>query len=198
MASDMADAEPDEVSATLALQEAVSLWRLSGAMQIAEVIDAATECLVVGLDSPSLRILAGASPRESMFELEPLTLASLEELGNAQLLQTNIQREALRALSRRFRRGAISARDLAAWAHTHVGHDGPADCQPLVVLDDMYDEGEYLGYAIAELDRWTQLEAEALLDGLPSPGTTDRYGTPVPPVRRSTSRLPRWLSRRTT
>ena len=194
----MAGAEPDEASATLALQEAVSLWRLNGAMHTAEVIDAATDCLVAGLDSPSLRILAGASPRGSMFELEPLILASLEELNQTDLLQANIEREALRTMSRRYRRGAISARELAAWAHTHVGHDGPADCQPLVVFDDMYDEAEYLGYDIAELDRWTQLEAEALLDGRPSPGTAERYGTPMPPVRSSPSRLLRWLSRRTT
>ena len=177
----MAGAEPEEVSATLALEEAVSLWR-SNASHVAEVIDAATDCLVAGLDSPSLRMLAGASPRASMLELEPLIFASLEELGRADLLQRNIQREALRTMSRRFARGAMSARELAAWAHTHVGHDGPEDCQPLVVLDDMYDEAGYAGCDTAELDHWTQLEAEALLDGLPSPGTTERYGTPVPSV----------------
>jgi len=193
----MAEVEREAASATLALQDAVRLWRLNGTTHVSEVIDAATDCLVADLDSPSLRTLAGASPRQSMYEIEPLVLATLSELGHADLLDTNVQREALRAMLRRFQRGAITPRELAAWAHTNIGHDGPADCQPLVVLDDMYDEGEYLGYLQRDLDSWTHAEADALLAGRPSPGTTKVFGTPIPLSRPPASRLRRWLRRRT-
>jgi len=183
-------ADSDETLARQAFCDAVNVWRLCGAVYVADVIDTATECLVAGLDSPSLRILAGASPRDSMWELDALIRDTLEELGLPGLLDSNVQREALRAMLRRFAAGALSAREIASWAHANIGHDGPADCAPFVAFDDMYDEADYLGYSEQELDQWVAAEATAFLSGLPSPQHTVGYGRPVtsiaiPPPRRS-------------
>lgn len=46
-----------------------------------EVIEAAVNCLVDGIDTPSLRLLAGASPKDSTEEVEGLVRATLQELG---------------------------------------------------------------------------------------------------------------------
>jgi hypothetical protein len=183
-------AESDAALARQAFCDAVNVWRLCGAVYVADVIDTATECLVAGLDSPSLRMLAGASPHGSMFELDPLIRDTLDEMGLSGLLDTNVQLEALRAVLRRFEAGALSARELASWAHANIGHDGPADSEPFVALDDMYDEAEYLGYSKEELDEWAAAEAKAFLAGLPSPQHTARYGTPVRSVPSVSPRPP--------
>jgi hypothetical protein len=47
---------------------------------MAEVIDAACQALIDGLDSPALRELAGASPRDSSWEVRELAGRTLDEL----------------------------------------------------------------------------------------------------------------------
>jgi len=69
---------------------------------------------------------------------------------------------------RRLDSGRITPRELAAWAHEHIG-DGSVECQPFVNFDDMYDEAEYVGFAEAELDAIVRQEARALLAGAASP-----------------------------
>lgn len=46
-----------------------------------EVIEAAVNCLVDGVDSPSLRLLAGASPNDPTEQIRELIEATLSELG---------------------------------------------------------------------------------------------------------------------
>lgn len=115
------------------------------------------------------------------------------------LLDLDVQREALREMVRRFAEGSISGRDLARWAHTHIGHDGPGDCEPFVLLDDIYDTVDYGAYDMADADVWTAAEANAFLAGLPSPGHTQVYHSaadvPSAPSRRRSLWLRR-LSRR--
>jgi hypothetical protein len=43
-------------------------------------------------------------------------------------------------------------RELAAWAHRVIGHDGATIAQPLVVLDDEYDCIEYTNQRVEDLD----------------------------------------------
>ncbi|MBB5789536.1 hypothetical protein [Jiangella mangrovi] len=52
--------------------DAVVLWRLDPAGEAKAVIDAAVQALLDGLDTPALRELAGASPKESTYVLEEL------------------------------------------------------------------------------------------------------------------------------
>jgi hypothetical protein len=169
----------DEAAALLA--NAVNLWRLSPG-SAHQVIDVAVQCLVANVDSPTLRELAGASPRESQFVLERLIEDTLQELGMQDVLVVNAQRGALAAVLHRFKGNEFSARELARWAHTNIGHDGDARCQVFVDLDDKYDTVDYSDYGTEDLDRWTTEEADAFLEGRPSPGRTTVWRTPPSPT----------------
>jgi hypothetical protein len=41
--------------------------------------------------------------------------------------------------ARRVLAGQLTEREFVAWAHCHVGHDGPDELQNLVEMDDEYD-----------------------------------------------------------
>jgi hypothetical protein len=168
---------PTEARASLV--DAFSIWRLSPGT-VDAVIDAATDCLVAGIDSPRLRELAGASPRESQFVLQPLIEETLDELGMQHARSTNTQQAALTAMLHRLQDGRVTQRDLARWAHTHIGHGGDARCQLFVDLDDMYDTVDYGPYSTDDLDRWVTEEADAFLHGLPPVGRTRIWRDPNP------------------
>ncbi|MBV1849333.1 hypothetical protein [Catellatospora tritici] len=68
------------VSAEQRLFDAVARWNTDTGHGLRAVIDAACQALVDGLDSPSLRELAGASAKDSSYDLHVLTVRSLEEL----------------------------------------------------------------------------------------------------------------------
>jgi hypothetical protein len=61
------------------LHDAVTGWDADRGP--AGLIDAACDALVGGLDSPALRELAGASARDSSWDIRELAFASLDELG---------------------------------------------------------------------------------------------------------------------
>jgi hypothetical protein len=137
-------AERAATQAKASLSDEVSLWRVAEGTGIAGVIDAATNCLVAGLDSPALRVLAGTPASESSFAVEPVIVETLDELGLMDVDGSDAEVGALRAMCRRFLAGNISARELTSWAHGNIGHDGATPCQPLVNLDDEYDTNDYL------------------------------------------------------
>lgn len=159
------------------LSDAVALWRVD-AGPASDVIDAAVECLVADVDSPALRELAGVSPRESRFILDPLIDQALDELGADRRVGTNPQRAALTAVLRRYKRGELIAAEAARWAHRHIGHSGDAACQTFVDFDDMYDTVNYSSYTVADLDEWMAEEADAFLAGQASPGRTRIWRRP--------------------
>ncbi|MBD5784832.1 hypothetical protein IF650_01445 [Cellulosimicrobium terreum] len=128
-----------------------------------EVNGAATECLVSGSDTEALREPAGASPRDSRFLLDPLGLTTVEDLGVSDALEPDLQLSAVLVHARRLKAARVAPRELAAWAHSRIGHDGSVECQPFVHLDDMYGDAGYLGYEEAELDTMVRQEVEALL-----------------------------------
>lgn len=165
----------DREEAQRAFADAAVFWRLgpeAGAgAATSDLIDAATQALVDGLDSPTLRQLAGESPRESWFVLNPMVERTLEELGISALLVKAPERAALEVMVRRFQAGSVDARSLVCWAHQNIGHYGDPGAQPFVDLDDMYEVADYVGYAEEELERWIAEEAEAFLAGRPSPGS---------------------------
>jgi hypothetical protein len=176
--------------------DAVGLWRLTPGSFARDVIDTATECLVDGSDTATLRELAGASPWESRLVLEPLVLQTVEELGLSEELDPDVELSALLVLARRLASGRTAPRDLASWAHRNIGHDGDSRCQPFVELDDMYDEAEAVGSDVTEVDDLVRREADALLSGAPSPGLSESWPL-LPPAmpRRSVVRRPRWSTR---
>jgi hypothetical protein len=126
--------------------------------------------LGAGLDSPTLRELAGASPKESHFVLDELVIATIDELGMSDLLDGDASRAALTASLRKMLDGRMLPRDLAKWAYRSIGYDVEPDGTVFITMDDLYDESEQFGYDEAELDRWILAEAEAFIAGDPSPG----------------------------
>jgi len=157
--------------ATARFSDAVALWRV-GAAPASDVIDAAVDCLVADVDSPALRELAGESPRESRFILDPLIDQVLDELGVDRVIVANPQRAALTAVLKRYKRGELTAAAAAQWAHRYIGHQGAAAFQIFVDFDDMYDTVNYGSYTVADLDGWMAEETDAFLAGRASPGRT--------------------------
>jgi hypothetical protein len=163
--------------ATGRLSDAIALWRV-GAAQASAVVNAAVDCLVADVDSPALRELAGESPRESRFILDPLINQVLDELGVDQVVVANPERAALTAVLKRYKRGRLTAAAAAEWAHRYIGHNGDATCQIFVDFSDMYDTVDYASYTVADLDEWMAEESDAFLAGQASPGRT-RIWRPV-------------------
>lgn len=184
----MEDAARDR--AITQLVDAVSLWRVSP-RHAGEVIDAATSCLVVGLDTPALRELAGESPADSSYVVEELIRRCLEELAMSDVLERDLELAAATAMIRRFLAGSVSARELASWAHQVIGHDGASSLQPFVMLDDEYDLLGVDGTTEADLDAFAHADAVAFLDGRPSPRPSVRALT-IPEGLEDLDFLIRW------
>jgi hypothetical protein len=157
--------------ATGRLSDAVALWRV-GAAPASDVVDAAVDCLVADVDSPALRELAGESPRESRFILDPLIDQALDELGVDRVSVTDPERAVLTAVLKRYKRGELTAAAAARWAHRHIGHSGDGVCQIFVIFDDIYDTVDHASYTVADLDEWMAEESDAFLAGRASPGRT--------------------------
>lgn len=101
--------------------------------------EAATQALVAGKDSPSLRRLAG-STSQNAFELEDLLQRSLEELG----LPPATEEEALRALARyraeQIVRGEIQPARGAGLIWRLFIPEYPEDVIQFVQLEEMHDD----------------------------------------------------------
>jgi hypothetical protein len=173
----------DERAALADFVDSVRLWLQDPTRWMSELVDSATNCLVAGLESPSLCVLAGTSKVETQFIVEPLVADTLDELGEAAILDPPPERGALEAMIRRFVDGRLTTRELSSWAHSAIGHEGPDDCQPFVLLDDIYDDWESAGGDLDELARQARLEAEAFLAGHPSPEVLESGWTSISPQR---------------
>ncbi|WP_435233155.1 hypothetical protein [Micromonospora aurantiaca (nom. illeg.)] len=145
------------------LQDATALWSIRQGTA-AEVIEAACDCLVAGVDSPSLRILAGVSPSADSQELIQWLEPTLDELGLTYFPEGGQEGEdaAVRVMATRLLAGALSPRELARWAHSVIGHDGAPLAEELVLLDDDYDTLEYGEETEADIDARVLAEARRL------------------------------------
>lgn len=76
--------DQDQVPAEQRLFDAVAQWNAETGYGTTDLIDAACLALSEGLDSPSLRDLGGASPKDSMFDLKEMVDNTLDELKIAQ------------------------------------------------------------------------------------------------------------------
>ncbi|RNI03695.1 hypothetical protein EEZ25_09730 [Micromonospora aurantiaca] len=157
----MADHVPMPVEDPLTrLQDATALWSIRQCTA-AEVIEAACDCLVAGVDSPSLRILAGVSPAAGSQELIQWLEPTLDEVGLTYLPQCSQVGEdaAVRVMASRLLAGALTPRELARWAHSVIGHDGTPLAEELVLLDDDYDTLEFGEETGADIDARVLAEA---------------------------------------
>lgn len=135
---------PNEGRVVQALRDAAGLWLAAPRERGYEVgvIMAAAEALAQGVDTPSLRELAGISTHFiSPWSLTVIARAAFEELGLhlPEPRSPEAQTMAMKAMCRQLRDGLVTARTLTDWAHSHIGHDGPDALQDLVELDDEYD-----------------------------------------------------------
>jgi hypothetical protein len=162
----------DESDAKDRLLDAVTLWDVQPTLRAHDIVQVAADALAVGVDSPALRELAGLSADETYWTLRPLVEATLDELGihYPERGSDEIQIAAARVMCARLLAGGLSARDFATWAHRTIGHEGASRLQPLVELDDAYDDGEYAGDTGRGLHDAARREAASLLADAPPSG----------------------------
>jgi len=112
--------------ASRALQDTAALWSI-GAVTPQAVVMCACDALVAGLDSRSLRILAGLTRAEADYHVLDQLPAALAELGLDFFPPDSPsgQEAAARALAALAVSGLLTPRELAAAIHQHFGH-GPA------------------------------------------------------------------------
>ncbi|MFG1677798.1 hypothetical protein [Micromonospora sp. NPDC049282] len=153
------------------LQETAILWS-TGPGTAAQVIEAACDCLAAGVDSPTLRILAGAScaKGEEHDELRRWLPDALTELSLTYYPEGSREGEeaAVRLMARRLLAHEIAPRELTVWAYLHITWDGTPLAADLVALDNAYEYAEYGPGAdamTADVDADVISEARRLIDG---------------------------------
>lgn len=161
------------------LSTPVGLWRSAPQHRVADLSDAATDLLVLGYDTPALRELAGLSADGLFYDVEPVLAAALDQLGVPDLLHGSADRAGLEARLDLFLDGEMSLRELSSWAHQTIGHEGEADLQPFVLLDDIYDDWEYSGHDLSYLEVVARKAARDFLAGHP----VSRLDWLAPPAR---------------
>ncbi|MBF9131412.1 hypothetical protein I0C86_20955 [Plantactinospora sp. S1510] len=162
------------------LQNAAVLWSI-GSGTPADVIEAACACLVAGVDSPTLRILAGISPARGSEsgELRRWLEGALEELSLTYHPEGSRagEEEALQIMARRLLAGTIAPRDLTSWAYGFITHDGTPLAAELINLENTYDyiDAVYEGHkhtssAAGDVDADVIAEARLLIGGTTAEG----------------------------
>ncbi|MFI6239894.1 hypothetical protein ACIBEF_08460 [Micromonospora sp. NPDC050795] len=133
------------------LQDAATLWSVRPSTA-ADVIAAACDCLTAGIDSPTLRILAGVSPVKGneSDELRRWLEGSLAELSLTYYPEGSQEgeEEALRVMARRLLGHTITPRELTTWAYRFITWDGTPMAAELIGLEITYDyvDPDYGGY----------------------------------------------------
>ncbi|MGW0501442.1 hypothetical protein [Micromonospora sp. NPDC003241] len=149
------------------LQEAATFWSV-GSRTAAEVIEAACDCLVAGVDSPTLRILAGLSSTRGgdNDDVRRWLPGALEELGLAVYPEHSPQGEeaAARVMARRLLAATITPSELTGWAHQCVTLDGAPLMHRLVRLDDAYEIAQFTGSDVTPVDAEVRAEARRLVE----------------------------------
>lgn len=160
------DQERRQDVARTCLRVPLGLWRSTPREDmVGPLSGAATDLLVLGYDAPALRALAGLSPGTSVYQVEPVVSATLEQLGIEDLLRPGAERAGLEARLELYLAGDLTLPELSAWAHRAIGHDGEDDLQPFVYLDDIHDAWEYAGHDLHHLDVVTRRAARDFLAG---------------------------------
>ncbi|MFF9111319.1 hypothetical protein [Streptomyces sp. NPDC014805] len=149
-------------AAAIALQDHAALWSM-GEIRASDVVDAACDALVAGLDTPGLRMLAACTRAEADYDVHDLLPAALDELGLAipPVGSEGAQEAAARALARRMLAGELTPREFTWRIHQRHGHELPLT-QRLAELDDEYDVLEYGDRTLDQVDAEVTAEARRL------------------------------------
>ena len=136
------------------------------------VVRGACDALIAGLDSPSLRILAGLTRAEADYHVSGILPAALAELGLEFYPRDSRggQEAAARALAAQAVSGSLTPRELAAAIHRHFGHSLPL-AGHLAALDDEYDLGAYATMTREQIDREVITEGRRLAHDQPDERT---------------------------
>ncbi|MGW1549019.1 hypothetical protein [Streptomyces sp. NPDC002346] len=149
-------------SAASTLQDHAALWSM-GEICAGDVVSAACDALVAGLDSPALRILAACTRAEADDDVPDLLPPALDELGLTFYPVGSVagQEAAARALAVRMLAGKLTPPELALRIHQRFGHELPL-AERLAELDDEYDILEYSDRTPAQVDAEVTAEAHRL------------------------------------
>ncbi|MFC6599064.1 hypothetical protein [Kitasatospora paranensis] len=161
---------PSTRSAASSLQDHAVLWSI-GEVRASDVVSAACDALVAGLDSPGLRALAACTRAEADYDVPEILPSALDELGLTFYPVGSIpgQEAAARALAGQMLAGELTPRELAFRVHQRFGHELPL-AERLAELDDEYDMLDYGGgRAPSEVDAEVATEARRLA---PRPGVS--------------------------
>ena len=195
------DLMDDGANSRSAFREAAIAWAAGGRGQ--PLVDAAAEALAAGLDSPTLRVLAGTPHSSADAEASELAEATFNELGLdiESRLSSAALIEGARQLARRFIAGEMEARELARLLYgLYVGADYPAELNTWSGFDDHYDlvrDGVISGSA-EEIDVQVAAAARDLAEGRQStPVSIGSLFVQSSPPTRPNRRGSGWFRRRT-
>lgn len=134
-----------------------------GEIRASDVVNAACDALVAGLDTPGLRILAACTRAEADYDIHELLPEALNELGlTFYLLASDAGQEAAaRALARRMLAGELAPWEFTFRIHQRYGHELPLT-ERLAELDDEYDVLEYGARTVDQVDAEVAAEARRL------------------------------------
>ena len=150
-------------------------------------------CPIAGLDSPSLRILAGLTRAEADYHALDILPAALAELGLDFYPRDSRggQEPAARALTAQAVSESLTPRELATAIHRHFGHGLPLT-ERLEAPDDEYDLGVYATMTPEQIDQEVIAEARRLhpanLTSGPRATTRNQPANPSGTVPRTTRR----------
>ncbi|MFF3771947.1 hypothetical protein [Streptomyces sp. NPDC002232] len=149
-------------AAEIALQDHAALWS-TGDVPASDVVDAACDALVAGVDSPGLRMLAACTRAEADYDVHDLLPAALDELGLVfyPLGSAAGQEATVRVLARHVLTGELTPREFAFRMHQRHGHELPL-VERLAALDDEYDLLECGDSAVSQVDAEVTAEARRL------------------------------------
>ncbi|MEU1226238.1 hypothetical protein [Streptomyces sp. NPDC005828] len=156
-------------TAAIALEDHAALWS-AGEISASDVVNAACDALVAGLDTPGLRILAACTRAEADYDVHDLLPPALAELGLTfhPVAGEAGQEAAVRALARRMLAGELKPWELTFRIHQRYGHGLPLT-ERLAELDDEYDILEYGDRTVDQVDAEVTAEARRLAAHRPVP-----------------------------
>ncbi|MEU5685955.1 hypothetical protein DEJ48_01920 [Streptomyces venezuelae] len=149
-------------AAAIALQDHAALWSIAE-IRASDVVHAACDALVTGLDTPGLRVLAACTRAEADYDVHDLLPEALSELGLSfyPVGSEAGEEAAARALARRMLAGELTPREFTFRIHQRHGHELPLT-ERLAELDDEYDVLEYGDRTVDQVDAEVAAEARRL------------------------------------
>ncbi|MFC7266270.1 hypothetical protein [Streptomyces lutosisoli] len=149
-------------AAAIALQDHAALWSM-GEIRASDVVNAACDALVAGLDTPGLRVLAACTRAEADYDVHELLPEALNELGLTfyPVVSDAGQQAAARALARHMLAGELTPREFTFRIHQRYGHELPLT-ERLAELDDEYDVLEFGDRTVDQVDADVTTEARRL------------------------------------